>query len=424
MQGSGLTDRLHSLGVTSAYLRGATERIDNLRSPLVPKRRTLYSDDPADVLVRLLFCRIATPAVEAEGALGGSLFDELIDCGVVEGEFAATESRLERRLQPGLAAPQSRFHLRTVGGLYLFSDYLGEDTEAVMGAGETTAILYRAARPRGRVGRVFDLGCGAGSLALLLALDADEVVGSDINSRAIELARFNAVINGIGNAEFRVGSLYEPVRGERFDLLVSQPPYYPREANIAGMTFLHGGERGDELARQVVAGALDHIEREGRGLVFTSWALGAPPVEGPDMRSLELRTGRGEVTSTWQSLNVIEHAGENPAWSENLEIAPQVWDELSAARIDEHFAARDLLAAGDAVMLRARFALPEGARFVREGAQVLLEAEALGLTPVDDRTVRAMEAVCAALDARSAGLDAGGVELVRAALRKGWLRIR
>lgn len=96
------------------------------------------------------------------------------------------------------------YHLRIVRGLYLFSDYLGEgDPDAVMGAGETTAILYQAAKPARSVERLLDLSCGAGTLALLLAKDAAEVLATDINPRAVALGAFNAAINGIRDVEFR-----------------------------------------------------------------------------------------------------------------------------------------------------------------------------------------------------------------------------
>ena len=44
-------------------------------------------------------------------------------------------------------------------------------------------------------------------------------------ARALAFAAFNAALNGVGNIEFREGSLLEPVTGERFDLIVSNPPY-------------------------------------------------------------------------------------------------------------------------------------------------------------------------------------------------------
>ena len=74
------------------------------------------------------------------------------------------------------------------------------------------------------------------------------MIGTDINPRAIALARANATLNGIGNVEFRAGNLYEPVQGDEFDLIVSQPPYYPALPG-SEKTFLHGGPRGDELSR-------------------------------------------------------------------------------------------------------------------------------------------------------------------------------
>ena len=83
------------------------------------------------------------------------------------------------------------FHLRTVRGLFLISDYLEGHPDAVMGAGESTAILYQAARGTHRTGSALDLGCGADTLALLLSRDSDSVIGTDMNPRAIALARFN-----------------------------------------------------------------------------------------------------------------------------------------------------------------------------------------------------------------------------------------
>jgi release factor glutamine methyltransferase len=75
-----------------------------------------------------------------------------------------------------------------------------------------------------QAGDVLDVGCGAGTLALVAASrGARRAVGVDLSERAIELARFNARLNGVA-AEFRAGDLLAPVRGEAFDLVVSQPP--------------------------------------------------------------------------------------------------------------------------------------------------------------------------------------------------------
>ena len=79
---------------------------------------------------------------------------------------------------------------------------------------------------RKRGANVFDLGTGCGPLALLLAGSAEHVLGTDINPRAIEFARFNAALNGIENVDFEVGDALAPAEGRQFDLIVANPPFF------------------------------------------------------------------------------------------------------------------------------------------------------------------------------------------------------
>ena len=72
----------------------------------------------------------------------------------------------------------------------------------------------------------FDLGTGCGALALLLAGSTEHVLGTDINARAIEFARFNAALNGIDNVNFEVGDALAPAEGRKFDLIVANPPFF------------------------------------------------------------------------------------------------------------------------------------------------------------------------------------------------------
>lgn len=94
---------------------------------------------------------------------------------------------------------------------------------------------------------------------MLLAPACRRVVGIDINPRALQLARFNAGLNGIANVEWRQGHLFEPVEGERFDLIVSQPPFLPPPDEQAAVLYLHGGTYGDELALALLAGARSRL---------------------------------------------------------------------------------------------------------------------------------------------------------------------
>jgi release factor glutamine methyltransferase len=80
--------------------------------------------------------------------------------------------------------------------------------------------------PRVRLGRVADVGTGSGCLALSLATEGSftEVVGVDIDAGAIEVARENRMRIGVRVHLVR-GDLCEPLGRERFDALISNPPY-------------------------------------------------------------------------------------------------------------------------------------------------------------------------------------------------------
>ncbi|GGX82177.1 release factor glutamine methyltransferase [Litchfieldella qijiaojingensis] len=76
-------------------------------------------------------------------------------------------------------------------------------------------------------GRLLDLGTGTGAIALAFAIERPgwEVLGVDREPAAVALATDNAARHGIANARFRVGDWFNELVEERFDLIVSNPPY-------------------------------------------------------------------------------------------------------------------------------------------------------------------------------------------------------
>src|SRR6185295_16402497 len=78
---------------------------------------------------------------------------------------------------------------------------------------------------RRHVARALDMGTGCGIQALLAAQHAELVVATDVNERALAFADLNAALNDLDNVETRAGSFFEPVEGETFELVVSNPPY-------------------------------------------------------------------------------------------------------------------------------------------------------------------------------------------------------
>jgi methylase of polypeptide subunit release factors len=120
------------------------------------------------------------------------------------------------------------------------------------------------------VERALDMGTGSGVQAILAARHSDHVVATDLNERALNFAAFNAVLNGAENVEFRVGSFFEPVAGERFNLVTTNPPYVisPESAFL----FRDSGLEGDRVSREVVGAAPAHIEEGGFATILASWA--------------------------------------------------------------------------------------------------------------------------------------------------------
>ncbi|MEA2278122.1 MAG: release factor glutamine methyltransferase [Solirubrobacteraceae bacterium] len=128
--------------------------------------------------------------------------------------------------------------------------------------------------------RVLDVCTGSGVLAVTAALAGADVTAIDASRRATVTARLNARLNGVRVRALR-GDLLEPVAGERFDLIVSNPPYVPaddpappaRGAARAWDAGLDGRVVLDRLCRQ----APDHLAPGGVLLLVHSSVCGVEP---------------------------------------------------------------------------------------------------------------------------------------------------
>jgi 16S rRNA (guanine1207-N2)-methyltransferase len=89
-----------------------------------------------------------------------------------------------------------------------------------------TRLLIESLRLNLGCRQVLDLGCGYGPIGLTIAklLPQARVYMSDVNERAVELAQINAAANHIGNVVIKFGEGITPFAGERFDLIVTNPP--------------------------------------------------------------------------------------------------------------------------------------------------------------------------------------------------------
>jgi release factor glutamine methyltransferase len=115
-----------------------------------------------------------------------------------------------------------------------------------------------------------DVGTGSGAIALSLAREGafGRLVATDVSLDALDLARANADRLGVASVEFRHGALYLPVAGERFDVIVSNPPYIatteatslaPEVVGWEPHAALFGGETGLEVIEPLVADASEYL---------------------------------------------------------------------------------------------------------------------------------------------------------------------
>lgn len=260
-----VTDRLGEQG-TAALARNTT---------LAARDALAGASDPQAALVRLFLLHDALPADAAAAALGvraddlGSL-DVLVT--PADGGYAAA---LEIRPYAASGGEQGR---GDVDG-WVAHDLLptldgrlsGSPNDFVLGLSPASTTLTQMT-VRHPVGRALDLGTGCGIQSLHLAGHADHVVATDLNPRAVALARFTAALNGI-ELDVREGSLYEPVAGELFDLIVTNPPYVMSPPSDDRLVYREGGFAGDDLVRRVVVEGAGHLAPGGTLQVLANWAV-------------------------------------------------------------------------------------------------------------------------------------------------------
>lgn len=206
----------------------------------------------------------------------------------------------------------------------------------VLGIGGASTTLSGLLLPD-RVGTALDLGTGCGIQALHAKRTAGAVVATDVSERALAYARFNAALNGARGIDFRLGSLYEPVAGERFDRVVSNPPFVvtPRSAGVPEYEYRDAGEEGDAFLERVVRGLHDVLAPGGVAQLLGNWEYrggadglerAAGWAEGLDAWIVEReRVDTARYAETW-----VRDGGARPAGAGGEELVEAWLDDFDA----------------------------------------------------------------------------------------------
>jgi methylase of polypeptide subunit release factors len=218
------------------------------------------------ILLELFLKGQALAQEEVERALEPQLIADLLDAGLMEVDDGAHL--------------RSCMRLDSFEGLIVASDPPGDGRRPGMVQGVTGAARMLAGLTiRRQIARALDLGTGSGIQALLSARHAQRVIGVDINPQALHLARITQRINGVGNVTWKEGDWFHPVRGERFGLVVVNPPYVLSPDNA--FIYRDSPTGADRLCRELVSGSAVHLTEGGFSTVACHWVHGGDAWDEP-----------------------------------------------------------------------------------------------------------------------------------------------
>ncbi|MEN6592065.1 MAG: HemK2/MTQ2 family protein methyltransferase [Methanobacterium sp.] len=119
-----------------------------------------------------------------------------------------------------------------------------------------------------RMSRALEIGTGTGLIAILASRKARMVIATDINPHALDCTLKNIIANKAYNVELRKGDLFEPVKDEKFDLILFNTPYLPTSEDEIVNGELdaawNGGPNGREVIDRFLAELKDHLNPGGK----------------------------------------------------------------------------------------------------------------------------------------------------------------
>ncbi len=239
------------------------------RNETTPGLRRTAGGSPLEILVRLFLLQSPVGLDEAEAALP-RLVDPMAAAGLLERGGGEVAARLDVR-------PYAEEDL----DLWVVSDLTpGLDggphrvgADHVLGVSSASTSLAQLTL-RDEVGSALDLGTGCGVQALHLARHCHRVVATDVNERALRVARFNARLNALEDRiEVREGSYFAPVEGQRFDLIATNPPFVISPATGERLVYRDSGLPGDRVVEDIVRWAPAHLVDGGWCQVLANWVV-------------------------------------------------------------------------------------------------------------------------------------------------------
>ncbi len=267
------------------------------RGDLAGVARRVRGDDPLPTLVRLFLLGADVAEAAARAALAPLPLDAACAAGLVAASAGSVRALLDLRPYAELAASAPP----AGPDWWVVSDF-GADvrggplaTDHVLGIGPASLTLAQAT-PRAPIERALDIGTGCGIQALHLARHSTEVVATDLSNRALRLAATTAALSG-QSWDLRAGSLLEPVAGERFDLIVANPPFVV-SSGAGGYDYRDSDRAGDGVSEALVRALPGALRPGGTAQLLANWVITGD--QAWDERLHDWLAGSGCDAWAWQ----------------------------------------------------------------------------------------------------------------------------
>ena len=246
-----LRNALGAAELPSRQLRNHARLLDRTSEPT-----------PINLLIRWFWIGIRQPKARGSSLVSEEFLSLLLDAGLLELEG--------EDLKPAAM-------LLPFDDFVVASDHPSaieqRQSDLVLWPNPTSKFLSRfAVRRRSRA--TLDLGTGSGILSLYASRFSDSVIATDLNERAVSFARFNALLNGIENIEVFPGDCFAPVAEQRFDLILSNPPFFITPN--ADYLFCDNSMELDGLCRRLAKEAPSHLNEGGFMQMLCEW----PQIKG------------------------------------------------------------------------------------------------------------------------------------------------
>lgn len=299
------SDDPSALGALAADLADAPfthEAVQAILSPLamaalsreqaVPALRELRARalagtaEPLDALIELFLLGRPVASEALDAALPRTGTETMLRLGLValEDDAAGRRVRAAVDLRPHASDADAELWVASDLGQMVTQGVLRRDHVLGIGGASLTLAGFTLRAP---VARALDLGVGCGIQTFHLLAHADHVTATDLSERALAFTRFNLLLNHAAlridpqaleeRVSLRQGSLLEPVEGERFDLVVSNPPFVitPRRARDEAerFTYRDGGLPGDQLVAQLWTALPGVLNRGGQAQLLANWEI-------------------------------------------------------------------------------------------------------------------------------------------------------